>query len=382
MSRVKIGRNDPCWCGSGKKYKRCHLDRELHERVTFEEILKGQKAAASLQLCLAQGLDATPCAGGIVKAHSLSRKASLERVARNKHVYGFRGAFTDLVGGNRKPAPRLVGVRQASTFTGFCEQHDVKLFRPVDAQALVPTNEQLWLLSYRSLSREIFGKTVLRRNAPLMREADRGKTLSHQVATQLTAMKFEDVVRGGLADLVHQQKAWHEVIEQKAYQRVSYLLIRFDSTPDVVCSGVSQPNQDFTDRTLLRLDLPETRQDSVAFAVLPTETGAIAFFSWLDEFKEAEEFVRSLVDLPENRICNQLVRYAFETFDDVWLGPDWWEALPESERVFLVERMYIGNSPHPMREPDPYSLVDNGMVFVRWKIRDVQTHIVGPGKGL
>jgi preprotein translocase subunit SecA len=22
--RDKIGRNDPCWCGSGKKFKRCH----------------------------------------------------------------------------------------------------------------------------------------------------------------------------------------------------------------------------------------------------------------------------------------------------------------------------------------------------------------------
>jgi preprotein translocase subunit SecA len=22
--REKIGRNDPCWCGSGKKYKKCH----------------------------------------------------------------------------------------------------------------------------------------------------------------------------------------------------------------------------------------------------------------------------------------------------------------------------------------------------------------------
>lgn len=21
---MKIGRNDPCWCGSGKKYKSCH----------------------------------------------------------------------------------------------------------------------------------------------------------------------------------------------------------------------------------------------------------------------------------------------------------------------------------------------------------------------
>ena len=24
----KIGRNEPCWCGSGKKYKKCHLDLE------------------------------------------------------------------------------------------------------------------------------------------------------------------------------------------------------------------------------------------------------------------------------------------------------------------------------------------------------------------
>jgi preprotein translocase subunit SecA len=23
-ARTKIGRNDPCWCGSGKKFKRCH----------------------------------------------------------------------------------------------------------------------------------------------------------------------------------------------------------------------------------------------------------------------------------------------------------------------------------------------------------------------
>ncbi len=26
--RPKIGRNDPCWCGSGKKYKKCHMGKE------------------------------------------------------------------------------------------------------------------------------------------------------------------------------------------------------------------------------------------------------------------------------------------------------------------------------------------------------------------
>jgi hypothetical protein len=24
----QIGRNDPCWCGSGKKYKKCHLGKD------------------------------------------------------------------------------------------------------------------------------------------------------------------------------------------------------------------------------------------------------------------------------------------------------------------------------------------------------------------
>lgn len=27
--RAKLGRNDPCWCGSGKKYKKCHMEQDL-----------------------------------------------------------------------------------------------------------------------------------------------------------------------------------------------------------------------------------------------------------------------------------------------------------------------------------------------------------------
>lgn len=30
LRNKKPGRNDPCWCGSGKKYKKCHLNREPH----------------------------------------------------------------------------------------------------------------------------------------------------------------------------------------------------------------------------------------------------------------------------------------------------------------------------------------------------------------
>ncbi len=33
MKMKKISRNDPCWCGSGKKYKKCHMDADLDEGV-------------------------------------------------------------------------------------------------------------------------------------------------------------------------------------------------------------------------------------------------------------------------------------------------------------------------------------------------------------
>jgi len=38
-------RNDPCPCGSGKKFKSCHYDRESHRRreAGYSKLYKGRK---------------------------------------------------------------------------------------------------------------------------------------------------------------------------------------------------------------------------------------------------------------------------------------------------------------------------------------------------
>ncbi len=30
--KAELGRNEVCWCGSGKKYKRCHLEKDEHKK--------------------------------------------------------------------------------------------------------------------------------------------------------------------------------------------------------------------------------------------------------------------------------------------------------------------------------------------------------------
>lgn len=36
----QLSRNDPCWCGSGKKYKKCHLEQDIAEGRAFGKTIK------------------------------------------------------------------------------------------------------------------------------------------------------------------------------------------------------------------------------------------------------------------------------------------------------------------------------------------------------
>ena len=58
----KIGRNDPCPCGSGKKYKNCHLGRALP--VDGIEV-EPEDAGAATATKMIPGLVATLVLGGV-----------------------------------------------------------------------------------------------------------------------------------------------------------------------------------------------------------------------------------------------------------------------------------------------------------------------------
>lgn len=72
------------------------------------------------------------------------------------HVYGIDATGQPDPDGT--PSYRLIGVRQASTFTGFCCHHDTELFRPLETRPFITSKEQLFLLAYRAISKEVYAK--------------------------------------------------------------------------------------------------------------------------------------------------------------------------------------------------------------------------------
>ncbi len=68
-SRESVGRNDPCPCGSGKKYKQCHLDQPFEEEVEQAKAdmrLPMILTAIALVLSIAVGVSKDPGSGAIV----------------------------------------------------------------------------------------------------------------------------------------------------------------------------------------------------------------------------------------------------------------------------------------------------------------------------
>jgi hypothetical protein len=92
------------------------------------------------------------CEKTAIQAHSVQKSTALSFIEEAGHVCELRtriknGPVCEFV---------KVGRNTASTFTGFCSQHDAMLFRPIDTEPLdLEDEKQLFLIAYRSITREL-----------------------------------------------------------------------------------------------------------------------------------------------------------------------------------------------------------------------------------
>jgi hypothetical protein len=93
------------------------------------------------------------CDQPAIRAHSIQNRRTIALLAENDHVIAWQPRFSE---DGPDIGLRRIGRNEASTFTGFCSQHDSSLFRPLDTKPLdVDDREQLFLLAYRAITCEL-----------------------------------------------------------------------------------------------------------------------------------------------------------------------------------------------------------------------------------
>lgn len=360
-------RNLPCWCGSGLKYKRCHLGRELQVAPSLWDARKDLQKLLKTRTCLHPLAGPSTCQGPIVKAHTVRRAADLMLIARKGHVYQVSGDLADLQRTSGRLLPKLVGINEASTFLGFCNLHDTQAFAPLEQVALVPTEEQAFLLAYRPLCKELYLKERQLESTEIARGGDKGRDFPVQLQIQEFIQLMRLGIETSIRDLCRHKTAFDDDLVAGDFSKIRYVAIHLDRVPDLMCSGTVQPTYTFDGRKIQDLAKLNMQLEALSFSLAATDSGGVAVFAWRSDSDTASsQLVDSLLRTPEAEIPDALVRYATSEFENTYYRPEWWEGLSDANRDALLARLQHGVDPETERNPK--YLIDDGRRSVDWRV--------------
>ena len=367
---MERGRNELCWCGSGLKYKYCHLNRHKLDLVDLQEILQASKQVFGKRYCLHPEASQKLCNGDIVKAHTIQKNGGLSIIARKGHVYNCMsgGGFGKTKDKNLKP--NLVGIHNASTFTGFCKHHDNEVFAPIEKYPVQFNEEHTFLLSYRALCHELFLKRADNQLVPTRRKIDRGRSIQEQFFIQKAINDHATGVDKAIEDLNNLKELYDACLLRRDYSSVHYYIIQLHKTPEILCNAIHQPEYDFQGNFLQNLADFSHHANWLHFSMLTTNNGGAAVFSWVGENLICRQFIRSLHTLSDQQLPHAIVRYMFEFFENTFFAPDWWDNLAESVQRRLMLRQFTELPPRFEFPRTDDCLKDDGIRAVNWRVVD------------
>lgn len=341
----------------------------------MSESINAFRSVQRRQVCLHPEASGTECRGGIVQAHTVQMNL-LRKIARDGHVYGFPLDYGAIVSSQGVPRPRLMGIGQASTFTGFCAKHDDQLFADIEKSPIRATGRHAWLLAYRALCRELFAKEGGVLLDPYRRTLDRGRSVLEQIALQEQTADLMTGTSAGLEELRALRRRYDRMLADGDYSSVKYCVVWLQHPPDMMCSGCTNPDWDYSGRKLQDLSDLSVPMHDIMLSLLASEERGCAFFSWLvEEERVCAQLIGSLLSLPRDRIPDAIVRFVVSNFENQFWRPDWWESLGAQNQEALKQRFLLGV--HPLIPISPDYLCDDGVRLVDWRITCVETN-AGP----
>lgn len=364
----KIGRNDPCWCRSGNKYKHCHLNRESQPEITKGDIINNASKTKIKSTCFHSPVDGAHCNGKIIQSHTVSKSGSLRRIAKNGHVLNFKPNINTLFKTGGKFEVVEVGISQASTFPGFCAHHDKNLFAPIEDQAFEINNYHTTLLGYRALSREHYAKSHQVAGIPFLSTMDQGKSLHHQLLVQDFVNIYTAGTSYALRDLDDLRNKYNEAFLKNDFSNSKYLVIETNEDPHILFSGSILPEFDFQGNVLQELGKPHSL-DSISINAVATPSGGFVVFQWFGESSASQKLMQSLQRLSTQDLANAVTILAFEFLENLFISPNWWASLDSGVKQSLQQR--VMNIAHK-----PSCLMPGNVKYHEWKAPKIHANWV------
>jgi len=368
----KYKRNGPCWCKSGKKYKKCHGHPSYKSKPALSEFMKDQSKIYTQDKCYAPDDLQHECSEKIIKAHTVSRSANLKPISKSDHVYCFEANLGGMIKTNGQLTITKKSIKKTSIFHGFCSKHDTELFKKVDLGFEI-SNEHIFLNHYRTLTRELYLKeknSIFQSGK--MKEYDKGMSLIDQIIYQSQISGISMGTDVGERDLKKVKSILDEKLISNNYDGIKYYALIIDSVPEIMSTGVWVVSSDFENNQLADLSILENSYNSMSVStLLYSNNKGILLFSWEDSIDcpECTQFIQTLNKLSNDEKVKAIVYWLFSVNENIYFSPDWWEALDPSKQEQISQVFHS-----TLLDLPDLSLFRN-LDVIKWNIDEISTNI-------
>jgi hypothetical protein len=271
------------------------------------------------------------CTGMPINAHSIQNARVLDLLARRGHVVMLRQKSSASGWGIRFEE---VGRNQASTFTGFCAQHDSSIFQSIDTQPFDPKNqEHLFLLAYRSVTRELHAvmEGAVKMQGAYLWRVDKCLDPSGTPT------------RAGVEATAHMMKMWETWKYRHQHFDIALLRKNWKSIRHNVFTLKSR-SPTVAVSALFSFDSAERYDDVVrcALNVFPVTTAqTVVVFSYAKpDSKTARRNLRPILLGHDERQKYELSKLIIGNIENFVIAPDWYDSWGDSKKK-AIQRAFV-----------------------------------------
>ncbi len=271
------------------------------------------------------------CEKPAIRAHSVQKATALSFIEDAQHVYGLKMTFR---GDEPVCEFEKIGRNNASTFTGFCNQHDTEIFRPIDTKPLdLEDTEQLFLIAYRSVTRELHA--VFEGAAKLMHVHESNVKLGLVNANDPTVSAFAPVEAIFKAWLTWRYRCDHYDINllKGRYTEIKHSIFTISGRPAVLASSsffptVENPRDNRKPRIALNMIPLSDNETAVIFSYPKAQSGNARKYIAPVMLKNGEDRLLALSTL------------ALDTTENFFLRPSHVDSWSPEKKAFIQEAYF------------------------------------------
>lgn len=318
--KKKIGRNEPCPCGSGKKFKKCCIsrlnepdDEEFSNLENFPELYKKLRRDSRIKQCLHP--DKKACSEKIIKAHSIQNNKILKKIASNGKVF--------------MPSPKAdnpfavmteYGRKEATVFTGFCGHHDKTVFQPIEDSLFNKSKEHIFLYTYRCFAVEYHKKQEI---------VNMGQQIFAKKPSLLHLSKEENPYGGmqmAINDFDPVKKQFDKALLDGDYDILTSVVWEFNESINFAGTGFEAMTKDLKGKKIQDLLNPDIQAKHIFVMVFPDGDKSYCIISWLKENDDMfSEFRKQLAYLNEQEKKNYINNLLPMISENITINPEAWE---------------------------------------------------------